>query len=440
MKQSFFKNVLYLFIISGLFNLTSCSSDDDTADINGDPIGEILPPLNLCDIMHDEGDLILTNDPNRPVDYIVNCVVDVKQRKMTIEPGTVIEFGNNGRINVQRHFEDHSGAIIARGTADKPIIFRGTEPNKGHWRGIMVATNNELNELDHVVIRDAGKEPYTHGGQGGLVLGNAGIGHGKIKLTNSQIINNREYGLVITNSSTTNQHNLTIKNNIIRENEMPVYATAFNIHFIDDSNDLTNNETNEITVSGSSNATHNTSLDGTWYNHNIPYSFTSNVYVDSKITIQAGTVLKFPQSAKLQIGRTSGPNDGTGGGIIANGTADQPIIFTGTEAIQGYWSGIEIESPYPGNEISHAIVEYTGMAPNVRHIFIDRNNPYNYIKLSNIQFRHSNHDGCAVVWDRGLQGSSHGSTLDIDLNTIFTENGHCKLAIYENGELIEVIN
>src|SRR5690625_6839078 len=86
MKQSFFKNVLYLFIISGLFNLTSCSSDDDTADINGDPIGEILPPLNLCDIMHDEGDLILTNDPNRPVDYIVNCVVDVKQRKMTIEP------------------------------------------------------------------------------------------------------------------------------------------------------------------------------------------------------------------------------------------------------------------------------------------------------------------------------------------------------------------
>src|SRR5690606_17058081 len=150
----------------------------------------------------------------------------------------------------------------------------------------MIATNNELNELDHVVIRDAGKEPYTHGGQGGLVLGNAGIGHGKIKLTNSQIINNREYGLVMTNSSTTNQHNLTIKNNIIRENEMPVYATAFNMHFIDNSTDLTNNEPDEIIVAGSSNATHNTSLDGTWYNHNIPYSFTSSVYVDSKITIQ----------------------------------------------------------------------------------------------------------------------------------------------------------
>lgn len=438
MKQSFFKNVLYLFIISGLFNLTSCSSDDDTTDINGDPIGEILPPLNLCDIMHDEGDLNLTNDPNRPVDYIVNCVVDVKQRKMTIEPGTVIEFGNNGRINVQRHFEDHSGAIIARGTADKPIIFRGTEPNKGHWRGIMVATNNELNELDHVVIRDAGKEPYTHGGQGGLVLGNGGIGHGKIKLTNSQIINNREYGLVITNSSTTNQHNLTIKNNIIRENEMPVYATAFNMHFIDDSNDLTNNETDEIIVVGSSNATHNTSLDGTWYNHNIPYSFTSSVYVDSKITIQAGTVLKFPQSAKLQIGRTSGPHDGTGGGIIANGTADQPIIFTGTEAIQGYWKGIEIESPYPGNEISHAIVEYTGMSPNIRHIYLNASNVYNYIKLSNIQFRHSNHGGCGVVWNR--VNGPWGSNLDIDLNTIFTEEGHCKMAILENGEIVEIVN
>lgn len=91
--------------------------------------------------MYDEGDLVLTNDPNRPVDYIVNYAVIIQQRKLHIEPGTVIEFSSNRVLDIRRYFENHSGAIIANGTANQPIIFTGTEKTDKYWKGIDIHNN-----------------------------------------------------------------------------------------------------------------------------------------------------------------------------------------------------------------------------------------------------------------------------------------------------------
>lgn len=423
MKRNYLRNLLYFFLITGFVSVTSCTSDDDNADINGDPIGgDILPPIELCEIMYDEGDLVLTNDPNRPVDYIVNCAVNILQRKITIEPGTVIEFSSNGNLDIQRYFDDHSGAIVAKGTAEKPIIFRDTEPIKGHWKGIRVGTNNGINEMDYVVIQDAGKDTYTHGGQGGLVLGNAGSGHGRIKLTNSKLLNNRMYGLHVSQFENITENLLTIKNNIIKDNETPVYANIFNLHFVDGSNDLTGNENNQIIVEGSPNATWHTKLDGTWFNHEVPYYFTSSVYLDSKITIEPGTVLEFAGNSKLQIGRHSGPANGTGGGLIANGTPDNPIVFTGAEKIEKYWEGINVLTNYTGNVISNAVIEYTGIVTS------DPTKLYNlyaqggsYIKIFNSEFRHSNHAECALWSYHHPSPLSYGT---IEYDNITTAEGH----------------
>ena len=71
----------------GLFMLFSCSSDDD-GHFDDEQLD--LPPIVLdCDYFSE--DRILTDDPQRPVDYIIPCYADV-QGSLRIEPGVVIEF------------------------------------------------------------------------------------------------------------------------------------------------------------------------------------------------------------------------------------------------------------------------------------------------------------------------------------------------------------
>lgn len=412
----------YLILLSMLF-IGACSKDDDVIIVDEDEPIVVLPPIAL-DCNDFDNDVVLKNDPDRPVDYIVDCAIEIYATTLTIEPGTVIEFTESGRIAVHRYFDDHSGAIVAIGTADSPIVFRGTKAEKGHWRGLFIGTENNMNELDHVVVRDAGKEPYLHGGQAGLLLGNAGYGYGKVKITNSQFLNNRKYGLEISHNESLTEDYLLIKNNIFKDNEAPVYASIHTLHLLDSSNDLTGNDRDEIDVKSSSNNTDNTIVDGTWYNHKVPYIFERNVYIDSKITLEPGTVLKFPKDYGLTIGRIYGPA-GTGGGLIAKGTPDEPIIFTATEKIEKYWRGIRFASNYPGNEISNAIVEYTGV------ITSNPNDVYNlkillkgFVKLNNVSFRHANHSECAI-WVEYFNETSHG-IVDVNLETITVEEGHTK--------------
>jgi len=421
MKRNLFRNLLLFFLFSGL--VSSCNSDDDAT------IDEVVgnkPPLELCDLLSMDGDLILTNDPERPVDYIVSCKVTIERRKLIIEPGTVLEFTDNGRISVERHFDDHSGAIIAKGTASQPIIFRGTSQTKGHWRGIFIGTNNNQNELDYVVIRDAGKEPYTYGGQAGLLLGNGGAGYGNLKLTNSTLTNNRKYGLQILQKDDSTAEQIIIRDNVFTENEAPAYATQNSLRLLHSSNGFTGNDRDEIDVLGAGNSTDATSLDGTWYNHNVPYIFSSSSYLLSKITIEEGTVLKFPSASKLQVSYLPAVN--RQGGLIAKGTPNNPILFTGTENTMNFWDGIVFESPYPNNEISHAIIEYTGLVSNPQHIVVEAGDPCNFTKINNIQFRNSNKNQSAI-WLK--QTSIWCSLADIDLETIIVESGHTRL---RNGD------
>src|SRR5690554_2478116 len=83
-------------VVAGLM-LFSCSSYDDTNPIDDDPIIE-LPPIVLdCDYFSE--DRVLTDDPQRPVDYVITCYANV-QGSLKIEPGVVIEFENHAGLRV----------------------------------------------------------------------------------------------------------------------------------------------------------------------------------------------------------------------------------------------------------------------------------------------------------------------------------------------------
>lgn len=421
-KIRIFQKGIYLLSIA-IFTLFSCSSDDDGIIVL-DP--QIEDPIYLdCEFFSENR--TLTNNPNAPIDYIIDCGVQLRESTLTIEPGVVIAFTENGSLHVEGFYE--SAAIIAKGTAESPIVFKGTREEKGHWKGIRISNDNNINELDYTIIRDAGKEPWTAGASiGGISLGENGYGIGRVKLTNSQLINNQGYGLNchISSGNVNYSMDYTFINNVITDNDFPVKASMYNLQFLHLSNDFNGNQTDEIHIVSGGNGTLTTTRDATWYNHGLPYIFSPGVVgLSSKITIEPGTVLKFPRSGSLVVDRTNYSGVGTGGGLIAKGTANEPIVFTAVEPYEKYWLGITINSPFPGNEIGHAIIEYTGLedGDNTHNLTLDIGSEGDtYLNIHDVVFRNSNHSECAI-W---LQSSSIWKS-QADINNITVDPNHCLL-------------
>lgn len=71
------------------------------------------------------------------------------------------------------------------------------------------------------------------------------------------------------------------------------------------------------------------------------------------LTVGAGTVLKFVQGASLTVA--------AGGALNASGTADFPIVFSGTRAEVGHWAGIRFENADSElNRLEQVVIEYAG--------------------------------------------------------------------------------
>lgn len=75
--------------------------------------------------------------------------------------------------------------------------------------------------------------------------------------------------------------------------------------------------------------------------------------VTAELTIEPGVTLQFDAGASLNI-------DDQGGALIANGTAAEPIVFTGTQSVKGFWKGVLIRSNSPLNSMKFVTVEYGG--------------------------------------------------------------------------------
>jgi len=71
------------------------------------------------------------------------------------------------------------------------------------------------------------------------------------------------------------------------------------------------------------------------------------------LIIPAGTILKFGQGVGLDI-----TEDGS---LAANGTAQQPVVFTGMENARGYWRGIHFNrTESSDNKIINSVIEFAG--------------------------------------------------------------------------------
>ena len=70
------------------------------------------------------------------------------------------------------------------------------------------------------------------------------------------------------------------------------------------------------------------------------------------VTVEPGTRVVFEAGASLRVLN--------GSAITARGTAEEPIVFAGEEALPGYWDGVQVESNDARNVFEHVVVRDAG--------------------------------------------------------------------------------
>lgn len=81
--------------------------------------------------------------------------------------------------------------------------------------------------------------------------------------------------------------------------------------------------------------------------------------VGKDLVVSGGAVLTIAAGVELHFAARSGLNVEADGHLIAEGTAEQPILMTGALKTPGYWDGIEIKS-LASSTLKHVTVEYGG--------------------------------------------------------------------------------
>ncbi|MDN6290897.1 MAG: hypothetical protein L0J63_11515 [Tetragenococcus koreensis] len=86
------------------------------------------------------------------VPYFLQGNFRIKDGVFTVKPGTAIIMSTQKWIHVAEN-----ASLVMVGTAEDPITFRGEHDVPGFWKQINVRSSSPLNEIGHVIIKNAGK-------------------------------------------------------------------------------------------------------------------------------------------------------------------------------------------------------------------------------------------------------------------------------------------
>jgi len=327
------KNIVISFFALTLLLLTSCGEDDPA------PTEEELATKTIdCSSSVAAGETLTLENRNNGVDYIINCVYVVKG-DIIIKPGVTIQFGTNAGLKV-----NDTGSIQVLGLESERIVFTGEDKTPGAWRGIFIDSNDTKNRIEYAKIEYAGGEAFNSNGDKGSVIVWSDT---HLNMNNTTITNSETYGF----NASYGGDELELVNNTITNCNAPMFIEGAYPTTISGGN-YTGNTTDAIIVTADQiTGNHN------WSKLNVPYHLPEGLRVSAggKLTIMPGVILKFGLDTQLNINEgASGPKPS----LIAVGTAQEPIIFTGLNNVLGAWKGIYFDSPSPLNEIGFTTIEY----------------------------------------------------------------------------------
>lgn len=336
------------FILGLSLILTVFACEDEESPTSMEPV----LPETIGGVYTNNLTLVDRNENPNLADYIVSETISMDDGAgIIIEPGVVIEFEPNTRLQLGRYSLGAGDAyIIADGTASNPIVFRGTVDLAGSWNGILIGMDSYdiRNSLNHCVIENAG-------GANGYAIrieNGTGGGNGLLSLTNSTIRNSSGNGLESDGEDVINE----FYNNLFDGNaDNSILINAQEFSHVDSETRFINNGTNGVVSTDKvySGRIWNDEdhiwreLDGGSYYIN---RFT-RIY-NGSLTIEAGT--------ELIMGSNTGMASDDDAYITAIGTPSKNITFRGINPTIPSWDGIFIYSKNSPNTFQYCRVSESG--------------------------------------------------------------------------------
>ncbi|MEX0662814.1 MAG: hypothetical protein WEA58_13730 [Balneolaceae bacterium] len=155
---------------------------------------------------------------------------------------------------------------------------------------------------------------------------------------------------------------------------------------------------------------------------NTLYRVTSGFVVSAELTIEPGTVIEFEENTGIQFNENSI--------IIADGTEQDSIRFTGTEQNPGHWDGLQVSgTESPNNIMNYVVIEYGGNRGfwTSSEVFANltvggRISSENArLQLTNSTLRHSAGVGMRMTNESSLQDSENNTYTQNEEAAVYTE-------------------
>lgn len=340
----------------------------DTSTFTGNKIsnnGKYPIMISADGVSRLPGDIVFTNNTNnkiyveggdvvssgtwrkQEVPYEIKGRVSIEQPSgvsITIAAGTVCELNEDAYIEVG--YGD-PGTLIAKGTKDDPIIFTcsvdGAFWGHDHYAGIIIsnkATNNTT--LQYCRIENATTGVYA-------------TGVSALNISNCEIKNNKNNGIIFYDGASPKDSASFVNNVITGNGDYPIVINASVLGKLSGTGSCSGNEKDGIFVNGDV-VTDN----ATWKAHDVPYIVKNRINIENatgvKVTIRPGVAMQFLVDAYLEVGY------GEPGTLVANGTAESPIVFSGFVE-DSYWGyGVDNEDNSGGIYLSNKTTSSTSLS------------------------------------------------------------------------------
>lgn len=273
------------------------------------------------------------------IPYVQESTVTVTEGATAhFDAGVEYQFAADALLEVGWNGSD--AILEIAGTADAPVVFRGVDETPGYWRGLLIRRNVRTSStIANLVLR--------HGGgidQPALSIESA------IKLNDVKLELNETGAWIAEQGVDDASANLSITTT----EAVPLTVPPDALINLPLGGAFTGNQIDQIAVEAG-----DYSVSGTVPNLGVPYRILGAIdTVESSMTIAAGTRFIMTGGADIEFGWNGSPAT-----IIAEGTAEAPIRFTGLDETAGYWGGLIIGSNVlSASKLDYVEVGHTGSA------------------------------------------------------------------------------